>query len=100
MIIQGDNLPKELMNTGTPYEYVPSNTTIAVAVDGSRVPFWQFDTGTAPDFNVALSNPVPPAYISTGIQAFESMNITYNTVSGRLIFTNAKLNLPVERHNT
>jgi Eukaryotic aspartyl protease len=86
MVIQAPRLPPELHAT-TGYTTVPPNTTITASAPGARRPFWEFDTGTLSDFNEAITRLAAPAFLESGIQAFEAMNVTYDTVRGELIFS-------------
>jgi hypothetical protein len=84
-LVQAADLPDEL-NPGV----IPAGTTMTVSIDGSSKPFWSLDAGNTPDFDLAYASKAVPAYVITGIAAFQTMNVTYDTAQGRLYFADSQ----------
>jgi len=82
MVIQSDPLPAELGTTNTQLVTLRSGITMSAFLPSATRSFWSFDTGTIPDLNAVQAMVARPAFIDSGVQAFYSMNFTYDSSLG------------------
>lgn len=87
MLIQSRYLPRTLASKGTAQEVLPAGVPITAAVPEDMRIFWSFNSGSSYGNNLVGAQRVDPTYVNTGFEAFQANTVTYDVLSGRLLFS-------------